>query len=219
MGRAVAVVGSFGLAWCVALSLARGQGAAPASPPSPTTGLTTRPATGPSTAPYGPMVDNPHYLAWSRFKPGTQVEMDMSVGVGGQKMVTKVAMTLSDVSAERAVVDTVARISVPGLPGAGDREEKQTRTFAAKVHQSEAERAFMPSNAIGESRETGTETVAAAGREYRCTVREFDGTIQNQPAKGKMWRSERVPGGLVKMEASGAPNLTVTMELKGVREK
>jgi len=210
MLRRISVLGSFVFALSLAVIVTRGQTAA-----SPT----TSPATGASTAPVGPMVDNPHYLAWSKFKPGTQVDLDMNIVVAGQKMVTNVTMTLVDISAEQAVVETLAKMTIPGFAGAAPREDKQTRTFLAKVPQSEAERAFMPPGAVGESMETGTETVTAAGREYACTVRTFDGTIQNQPAKGKMWRDEQVPGGLVKMEASGSPQMTVTMELKSVRAK
>jgi hypothetical protein len=210
MLRRVAVLGSFVLGvWC-AVAMAQTQNA---SVP------TMVPSTGAATVPVEPMVDNPHYLAWSKFKPGTRVDLDMNIAVGGQKMVTNVAMTLSDVSAEKAVVDSIAKITVPGFPAAGVREEKQTRTFAAKVPQSEAERAFLPPNAIGQSKETGAETISAGGKEYRCTIREFDGTIQGQPAKGTMWRNDQIPGGLVKMEASGSPNMTVTMELKSVSQK
>src|SRR5688572_18018005 len=114
MLRRILGVGSFACALTLAVFMARGQTSAPAAA-APTT---TRPATGPSTAPYGPMVDNPHYLAWSRFKPGTQVDLDMNIVVAGQKMVTNVTMTLADISAERAVVDTLAKMTVPGFAGA-----------------------------------------------------------------------------------------------------
>ncbi|MDQ3441890.1 MAG: hypothetical protein M3478_16225, partial [Planctomycetota bacterium] len=173
----------------------------------------------PSTGPVEPLVDNPHYLAWSKFKPGTQVDLDMILGVGGQKMTSNVTMTLSEVSAEKAVVESVAKMNLPGLPGGGGQPEKQSHTHLAKVPKSEADRAFMPPGAVGDSKETGTETIAAAGKSYECKVREFTGKIKSQDAKGKMWRSEQVPGGLVKMEALGSPNMTVTMELKKVTAK
>ena len=172
----------------------------------------------PSTAPAEPLVDNPHYLAWSKFKPGTQVDLDLNLGVAGQAMTSNVTMTLSEISPEKAVVESVAKMNVPGLPGGG-QQEKQSKTYLAKVPKSEADRAFMPAGAVGESKETGTETISAAGKSYECKVREFTGKIQGQDAKGKMWRSEDVPGGLVKMEASGNTNMTITMELKRVTAK
>ena len=204
MLRRVLLLGSFVLALSLGLSLTYAQ---------------TTPATGasPTTGPAEPLVENPHYLAWAKFKPGTTVDLDMILHMAGQQMTTNVTMTLNEITPEKAVVASVAKMNVPGLP---PQEQKQTHAFAAKVVQSEAESAFMPPGAQGESKEVAAETVEVAGKKYDCKVREFTGKIQGQEAKGKMWRSETVPGGLVKMESSSAGTVSkVEMVLKKVTEK
>src|SRR5688500_4100497 len=204
MLRRVLVLGSFVLIVSLGLSVTRAQ---------------TAPATGasPATGPAEPLVENPHYLAWEKFKPGTTVDLDMILHMAGQQMTTNVTKTLNEVKPEKAVSASVAKMSVPGLP---PREQKQTHPSAAKVPQAEAEGAFMPPGAQGESKEGAAETVEAAGKKYDCKVREFSGKMQGQEAKGKMWRSETVPGGLVKMESSSAGTVSkVEMVLKKVTEK
>ena len=176
---------------------------------------TTAPTTAPATAPE-PLVDNPHYLAWAKFKPGTAVDLDMNMSVGGQQVTTSITMTLQEISPERAVVQSVAKMNVPGLPSA--QEQKQTHTFNAKVPQSEADHALLPPGGTGETKDAGTETIEVAGKTYQIQVREFNGTVQGQPAKGKTWRTEQVPGGLVKMESSSG-QMKVEMVLKKVTEK
>ena len=204
MLRRVLLLGSFVLALSLGLSLTYAQ-------TTPTTGAS------PTTGPAEPLVENPHYLAWAKFKPGTTVDLDMILHMAGQQMTTNVTMTLNEITPEKAVVASVAKMNVPGLP---PQEQKQTHAFAAKVVQSEAEGAFMPPGAQGESKEAAAETVEAAGKKYDCKVREFTGKMQGQEAKGKMWRSETVPGGLVKMESSSAGTVSkVEMVLKKVTEK
>lgn len=201
MSRRVLTLAAFTLGLSLCLFPVRGQ-------------ATTAPAA-PTTAPE-PMVDNPHYLAWSKHKPGTQVDLDMNLLAGGQRVTTNVTMTLLELTPEKAVVQSVAKMNIPGFPNA--QEQKQEHTFQAKVPKSEAEAADLPPGASGESKDVGTETIQVNGKSYETQVREFTGTVQGQTATGKIWRSDQVPGGLVKMESTG-PNMKVEMVLKKVSEK
>ena len=115
MLRRVLLLGSFVLALSLGLSLTYAQ---------------TTPATGasPTTGPAEPLVENPHYLAWAKFKPGTTVDLDMILHMAGQQMMTNVTMTLNEVTPEKVVIASVAKMNVPGLP---PQEQKQTHAFAA----------------------------------------------------------------------------------------
>lgn len=176
---------------------------------------TTAPATTPTTAPE-PSVDNPHYLAWRKHKPGTQVEMDVNLVVGGQQITTNVTTTLSEVTPERVVVQSVAKLNVPGL--FDGEQHDQTHTFRARVPLSEATRAMLPPGGEGDLAEIGAESVQAAGKTYETKIFEFDGTVQGAPATARQWRSDEVPGGLVKMESGGA-NGKMELILKKVTTK
>ncbi|HEV2295086.1 MAG TPA: hypothetical protein VGR35_14620 [Tepidisphaeraceae bacterium] len=181
---------------------------------TPARGKATTAPAAPTTAPE-PMVDNPHYLAWSKYKPGTQVDLDMKVRAGGQQFTTNVTLTLEEVTPERAVVESVSKMHVPGLLA---QEQKQVHTFSAKVPKSEAEQADLPPGSTGEVKDLGTETIQVAGKRYDAKVIEFTGSAGGNVTQGKMWRSDEVPGGLLKMESSG-PNVKVDMVLKKVTEK
>lgn len=200
----------FVVAVLLSLATAAAQDAVATAPTTaPTTGPTSVPTTG-----HGPMVDNPHYLAWAKYKPGTQVQLDMNILNGGQQMTTTVTTTLNEITPERAVVQSVAKRSVPDMPDG--EAHVQLHTFDAKVHQSEAERAMLPAGAEGATKEIGTENVEAAGETYETHVRAFAGTVRTLPATSKLWRSDNVPGGLVKMESSTG-STTVQVNLKKVK--
>ncbi len=200
---------ALGLPFVVAVLLSLATAAAQdVAATAPTTAPTSVPTTG-----HGPMVHNPHYLAWAKYKPGTQIQLGMDLLNGGQQMTTTITMTLNEITPARAVVQSVVKLNVPDMPEG--EEHVQLHTFDAKVHQSEAERAMLPAGAEGETKELGTENVAAAGETYATTVREFTGTLRSLPATIKQWRSDKVPGGLVKMESS-TPNTTVRMILNKV---
>lgn len=201
--RGLALGLSFAALLSLSLSVARGQ----ETTASPSTSA-------PTTAPE-PMVNNPHYLAWADYKPGTQVHLDMNVLVGGQQMTSNVIMTLNAVSPERAIVQSVAKLSIPGVPA---QDQKQTHAFNAKVPKSVADGSYLPPGGAGETTDAGSATIEAAGKIYDTTIHEFNGTVQGAPATGKMWRSDDVPGGLVKMESTSG-NMKVEMILKKVTEK
>ena len=196
MSRRSLALGSF--VGAVAFSLALSLGVARAQDAVATTATATT-TTAPTSAPE-PMVANPHYLAWAKYKPGTQVELEMNLLAGGQQMTTTVTMTLNEITPERAIVRSVARMSVPGLPSG--QEHQQTHTFNIIVPQSEADRAMRPAGGEGELKQAGTEIVEAAGRTFQTKVHEFNGMVQGVPAQAKQWRSNEVPGGLVKIESS-----------------
>jgi len=197
---------------CVARAQVERTGAtAPAATTSPAT-TTTSPTTVPEE-----IVENPFYLAWVKYKPGTTVEFELKTDAVGQQMTTHITQRLVEVSPEKVVVDVEARIDVPGVPNP-PQPQKQTKTFLPGVPKSEALRSLRPPGAVGDPIDAAAETVHAAGKEIACTVTEFPGHNGTGEGKAKAWRSPQIPGGMVKME-SASPVMKVELVVTKVEEK
>ena len=188
---------------------------APAAATTTSTTSTTSPAT-PTTVPEE-IVENPFYLAWAKYKPGTTVEFELKTDAVGQQMTTHITQRLMEVSPEKVVVDVEARIDVPGIPNP-PQPQKQTKTFLPGVPKSEALRSLRPPGAVGDPIDAGTETVHAAGKDIACTVTEFPGHNDTGEGKAKAWRSPQISGGMVKME-SASPVMKVELVVTKVQEK
>jgi len=197
---------------CVARAQVERTGAtAPAATTSPAT-TTTSPTTVPEE-----IVENPFYLAWVKYKPGTTVEFELKTDAVGQQMTTHITQRLVEVSPEKVVVDVEARIDVPGIPNP-PQPQKQTKTFLPGVPKSEALRSLRPPGAVGDPIDAAAETVHAAGKDIACTVTEFPGHNGTGEGKAKAWRSPQIPGGMVKME-SASPVMKVELVVTKVEEK
>ena len=197
---------------CVARAQVERTGAtAPAATTSPAT-TTTSATTVPEE-----IVENPFYLAWVKYKPGTTVEFELKTDAVGQQMTTHITQRLVEVSPEKVVVDVEARIDVPGIPNP-PQPQKQTKTFLPGVPKSEALRSLRPPGAVGDPIDAAAETVHAAGKEIACTVTEFPGHNGTGEGKAKAWRSPQIPGGMVKME-SASPVMKVELVVTKVEEK
>ena len=143
----------------------------------------------------------------------------MQMTSAGQRVTTHVTLMLAELSAARAVVESVARMSVEGVVDP-PQPQKQSLTFDAKLPQSAAERATLPAGAEGGTNHQGTATVVCAGESYECSVTEFIGKVNGVESRVKQWRSPRVPGGLVKLEStSGGAGLAVAMQVIKVTTK
>ena len=197
---------------CVARAQVERTGAtAPAATTSPAT-TTTSPTTVPEE-----IVENPFYLAWVKYKPGTTVEFELKTDAVGQQMTTHITQRLVEVSPEKVVVDVEARIDVPGIPNP-PQPQKQTKTFLPGVPKSEALRSLRPPGAVGDPIDAVAETVHVAGKDIACTVTEFPGHNGTGEGKAKAWRSPQIPGGMVKME-SASPVMKVELVVTKVEEK
>jgi hypothetical protein len=180
---------------------------------------TTSPATtttSPTTAPEE-IVENPFYVAWAKYNPGTTVEFDLKTDAAGQQMRTHIVQRLIEVSPEKAVVDVEAHIEVPGIPNP-PQPQKQTKTFLPRVPKSEMLHGMRPPGAIGDPTDAGAETIHAAGKDFICTVTEYPGKSDADEGKARQWRSAQIPGGMVKLESASAV-MKVDLIVTKVQEK
>ena len=164
------------------------------------------------------LVANPQYVSWSNHQPGTAVSMKMVTNMAGQTMNMDITQTLKEVSDEKAVVEVKTSMDMMGQK---QDMPPQSVNIAAKVTKAEADKANLPQGADGEAKEIGNETVTVAGKDYDCKVTEFAGEQQGMKTKGKVWRCDQVPGGVVKVDMTmeGAQAGDMKMELVSVDTK
>ncbi len=158
------------------------------------------------------MVDNPQYKSWASYKEGTNVVLEMAMNAQGRDITMKITQTLIEVTPEKAVLEIKnTPDAASGIP-AGPPQRVDVK---AKVSKEEAELGSLPPGAKGSSKEVGSESVEAAGKSYTCKVTEFSGDFQGVKSQGKVWRSDSVPGLVVKTEVKfeGAESGSMAMKL------
>jgi hypothetical protein len=137
--------------------------------------------------------DNPQYTAWANFKVGSTCTLVGKAQAGPVELEIKTKSTLSEVSKDHVTLDTT-RSTV--LSGEKRPTETIKQTIPAKIEKRDL-------------KDDGTEVIAAAGKNFKCEVIEVTTEAPNPDApsnKGnaKAWISSEVPGGVVKIVATGS---------------
>jgi hypothetical protein len=164
------------------------------------------------------LVDNPQYLSWAKHKPGTSVVMKMATNMGPQSMNMELTQTLKDLKPEEATIEVKTAMDMGGTK---QNMPAQSLPVKAKVTPTEAKLGQLPPGFKGDIKEVGTESVTLGGKTYECKVAEVTSEGQGMKSHGKIWRSDDVPGQMVKMEMTmeGAQSGTIAMELVSVDSK
>ena len=164
------------------------------------------------------MVSNPQYTSWAKHKPGTTVTIKMTTAASGQNVNMQLKQTLKEVTPETVTVEVVPSMDMGGTT---QTMPAQTMQLKSKVSAEEAKFGQLPPGTKADIKEVGSESVTAGGQTYNCTVSEVTGESQGTKTKGKVWRSEEVPGQVVKMEMAfeGAQTGSTKMELVSVEKK
>ena len=164
------------------------------------------------------LVDNPQYTSWAKHKPGTSVTIKMTTAASGQNVNMELKQTLKDVKPDAVTVEVVPSMDMGGTK---QTMPAQTMQLKSKVTAEEAKFGQLPPGTKADIKDMGTESVTVGGQTYNCTVSEVTGESQGTKTKGKVWRSEDVPGQVVKMEMAfeGAQTGSTKMELVSVEKK
>jgi hypothetical protein len=164
------------------------------------------------------LVDNPQYTSWAKHKPGTTVTIKMMTAASGQNVNMQLKQTLKEVTADTVTVEVVPSMDMGGTT---QTMPAQTMQLKSKVSPEEAKFGQLPPGSKADVKDLGSESVTVAGQTYNCTVSEVTGESQGTKTKGKVWRSEDVPGQVVKMEMAfeGAQTGSTKMELVSVEKK
>src|SRR5688572_485774 len=173
-----------------------------------------RAVTAAQTAPAQELVENPQYASWAKHKPGTTITMKMSQAMGGQNRDMELKQTLKEVTPNEVTLELQMSAMGQSMPA-------QPLKIKSKVSPQEAKYGQLPPGAKADIKELGNESVTVGGQTYDCKVSEVTGEAEGTKSSGKLWRSDAVPGEVVKMEmtSEGAMGGTMTMELVSVEKK
>jgi hypothetical protein len=177
-----------------------------ADPPKSSPGAPAKPGAGDKLAAPAEQMDNPQFTAWNKFDVGASSTLitDIEGASQGISMQLQTVQKLVEKTADHLVVESTPSMKV------GDNVRQlpaQRQTVQAKIEKKEFKK--LPD-----------EQVTAAGQTFTCKVYQAK---QPTPRGGgevdaKVWYSDKVPGGTVKLEGNAA-KAKFTMLLKSYSEK
>lgn len=136
-----------------------------------------------AAAPAADQIDDPGYVHWSKFKPGSSTKVLTSSETSGMKTSTQITTTLLAVTPEKITVEVTSEAE-----SSGTKLPPRTRK-----HDVAAKR---PKPADPSLTKESKETLTFDGKSYRCTLsEETRGTLHI-----KTWLSDEIPGGLLKAQ-------------------
>ena len=149
--------------------------------------------------------ENPEYKAWARQKPGAWVKWSVDSQTGSMKMSNELIWTLKELTADKVVIEekTVFTAGADKAP----TEHTSLITHPAKV-----KKGTTSDGAKAEQLRDGNEEIAVKGRTIKCKWVEQKLSGKTAGTR-KIWRSDEVVGGAVKisMKLDDAAKMTMTM--------
>jgi hypothetical protein len=148
--------------------------------------------------------DNPDYLRWNGFPVGTAIVHELTnETLGLTAVITTQLAALTEVEAR---VETTMTVTVRGKRY---ERPKTPRTIPSKVKAADG---WAP------AAETGRETLEAAGEAFECQWSKSTLALAGHETTTKVWMSDRVPGGLVRLESTttGTTPLVMSQRLISV---
>ena len=145
-------------------------------------------------------IENAEFTSWSKFKKGTTITTKVSQTAGGMTTETTFTLTLADVAADKVVLDSSTVIKAMGMEfkqPAVKRDVPKTIALPKGTPKPPAP-GTKPEGTYGE----GTETLKVGGTEVKAKWYKVKSDMGGIKSDVKMWVSEDIPGGMVKMEAT-----------------
>ncbi len=154
-------------------------------------------------------IDNPEFASWSKFKTGTLLTIRTTTEFNGMATESVQKIKLVEASADKLVLETAISMKVGGMtvdvpPMKRDVPKTLTLTDEAKKAKADAEKAETDAKS-----EDGSETLTVGGAKIKCKWRRTKITIMGNDTETKIWTSEEVPGGTVKMESATGGAMSV----------
>jgi hypothetical protein len=156
-------------------------------------------------------VDNPTYKAWAKFKPGTSVTLKTESDTAGQKTEMESTMTLVELNADKAVIETKMSMNAGGQKMDMPATKRDEPAKIDKMPEGQAPDAKDKP----EVKESTEEVTIPGGKQVKAKVTETKMSTNGMNITSKAWTSDEVPGGTIKMESTmdGATKGTSKIEL------
>lgn len=158
-----------------------------------------------SSAPAEERVENPEYRHWAQFKPGSFSVLKTVMTTDGKKTEITVTTTLKKVHIGKVVLE-MTRVSKAG--GKEHKTPPTTRQIPSKISKEKAKELTDPEGKVKD----GTEELEVAGKriatEWVEVKREKGGTTFTT----RTWKSDEVPGRVVKTVTSVRGKVESTTE-------
>jgi hypothetical protein len=150
-------------------------------------------AAGAQSAKPGPdeLVNNPPFVSWAQFKPGTTVMQKEVVSMpDGRKLEQLITYRLVQRNKERVVVEATVKDKMAGAT----ESSRTVSTYPAKVKMKEVSTETGPDSSVTE----GKEEMTVKGK--KLTVEWIEAVIKSgdEVWTEKMWTAREIPGGIVK---------------------
>ena len=150
--------------------------------------------------------ENHEYKMWSGFKKGAWVKYKTVSEAAGFKTELEQTITLADLTAEKASIETIMVMSGNKLPA-------QKRDIPAKVKVEGQAKGDAPKP------KEGDEEIEVGGQKVKCHWIETTTEAGGNKTVAKIWQSKDIPGGMAKMESNTTGAATVKMNMSAVEWK
>ena len=157
----------------------------------------------PATAPASQPTVNPRYTDWARFKPGATTTMNSAITTKGKTANTTLTTKLDKVTADKVTIEVATGVEVMGhvMNAPARKEEIPAQGWSQKMSSFTGNLPDMSNDqASAQNVTTGTEDIKVGDKTLSTTWTDFTETKEGTTAHVKTWRSDQVPGGVVKMQ-------------------
>jgi hypothetical protein len=160
------------------------------------------------------VADSPQYTAWAKFKPGTLVRQVETTASEGGRTVSTITFTLVEVTPAEVVLEMRNHTRrYDGYETDNTMPLRNPRWLRLPPGMT-VEDFLRPTT----TKEQGSETVRAAGRDYPTTWYRSSDRNESGPVESTVWLSDEVPGLTIKSVVyQPARRATTTLEVVEVR--
>ena len=157
-----------------------------------------------------PKVAHPEYVNWSQFAEKSFVVRKRTISNAGGTVVVTTKMWLNKKDSNTVSVGSQVTVERPNEPTVenGDDFVNYPATFGLPAGMDE-KKFYLPS---AKAKETGQEVVSIGDKSVETTVYEWEESNETGPMTVKLWRSEAVPGKIVRQEFFTKSSDTKTLE-------
>jgi hypothetical protein len=154
-----------------------------------------------------PRVAHPEYAGWSRFPVGTVVARKKEIASESETVRVTTTLRLIEKGADKVVVESQVTVDRPGHPRQQNPPLNVDFPATFPLPQGmQLEQFSLPSL---KARQVGEEGRQACGREYQAQLFTWDEVNETGPMTVKLWRSDDIPGRMLRQEINGRDHISV----------